>query len=107
MSHRRVALPIRGRSCCATSGRVVERALAEVAGVCQSEANVATRRVLIEYDPTRCDIGDLQAAIARAGYGPPSSPAGRGGDPAAVLLLLVVAALIVLALVLSGTVPLR
>lgn len=76
MKPRSITLPIGGRHCCRAGARIVERALAQVAGVCSVEANAATGTVYVEYDPTVADSDQLRVAIEASGFGP-ARPAGH------------------------------
>lgn len=73
---RSITLPIGGRRCCGAGARVVERALAQVAGVRFVEANAATGRAYIEYDPGLADPDQFRVVIEASGFGP-ACPAGH------------------------------
>jgi P-type Cu+ transporter len=53
---------------CAGCVRSVEEALAEVDGVDSAEVNFGVERATVSFDPARCDISDLERAVAERGY---------------------------------------
>ena len=63
----RLTLPVRGMHCAACVTKV-EGALTSVQGVSEASVNLATERATVAFDPTRADVGALQAAVERAGY---------------------------------------
>ena len=67
-------LPIEGMTC-ASCVRRVERALAKVPGVTTANVNLATERATVTYDPTASGIGQLRAAVEKAGYRVGHAPA--------------------------------
>ena len=65
---REISLPITGMTC-ASCVRRVERTLGKVAGVGAASVNLATEQAIVSYDPARAQLADLEAAVAKAGYG--------------------------------------
>lgn len=63
----RVALTMPGL-CCGDGAGQVNRALENMKGVCECEADFQTRSVRVAYDGARCALVDLIAAIQRVGY---------------------------------------
>jgi Cu2+-exporting ATPase len=53
---------------CAACVWLIERALGAVPGVASVQVNAAARRARFTWDPSRCSLPDLLAALARAGY---------------------------------------
>ncbi|MGK5114976.1 heavy metal translocating P-type ATPase [Geodermatophilus sp. CPCC 205506] len=80
-------LEIGGMTCASCVGRV-EKALARVDGVTAAEVNLATEVATVRFDPARAGLGELTAAVARAGYTatprreaqPVAAPAGAGPE---------------------------
>ncbi len=70
----RLTLPVRGMHCAACVGKV-ERALAGVPGVADAHVNLATEQATVAFDPSRVDVGAMQAAVAAAGYDLAEAPA--------------------------------
>lgn len=62
-------LGVEGMTCASCVGHV-EKALAGVAGVTAASVNLATERASIRYRGGIATLGDLEAAIRRAGYTP-------------------------------------
>jgi Cu+-exporting ATPase len=60
-------LPIEGMTC-ASCVRRVEKSLARVPGVREASVNLATERARVVFDPAVVAAGDLEAAVAKAGY---------------------------------------
>jgi Cu2+-exporting ATPase len=60
-------LLIGGMYCAACSG-TIETALLGVAGVSQARVSAAGERAQVGWDPARAQLGDLIAAVRRAGY---------------------------------------
>jgi Cu+-exporting ATPase len=85
-SPREISVPVTGMTC-ASCVRRVERALARVPGVQTASVNLATERASVVYDPAVADLGQLGAAVERAGYklGAPAAAAGpaTGAPPTA------------------------
>src|SRR5687768_12322914 len=53
---------------CASCVRRVERALERVPGVVEASVNLATERAGVRYDPLKVGVGEMVAAVDRAGY---------------------------------------
>jgi Cu+-exporting ATPase len=53
---------------CASCVRRVERALERVPGVVEATVNLATERAGVCYDPLKVGVGEMVAAVDRAGY---------------------------------------
>ncbi len=64
---RSVELAITGMTCAACAARV-EKVLAKLPGV-SAAVNLATERARVTYPPGSIGVGELIAAVARAGYG--------------------------------------
>lgn len=60
-------LDIAGMTCASCVGRV-EKALRRVDGVAAAEVNLATEVATVRFDPVRVGLGELTAAVTRAGY---------------------------------------
>ena len=60
-------LTITGMTCASCAGRV-ERALLAVPGVLSAEVNLATERARVKVIAGAAELGDLTAAVRRAGY---------------------------------------
>ena len=77
-------LPIEGMTC-ASCVRRVEKSLATVPGVADASVNFATEQAVVRFDPVTTTLGDLRAAVEKAGYrvgegadvptAPPAAPA--------------------------------
>ena len=81
MKNERVTLPIYNLGCGGGGALTVERTLTKTPGVARAYVNPATEMAYVEYDQALAQPGDLVAAIARAGFGPPIS-ATRGENAA-------------------------
>ena len=68
VKRRELAFDVEGMSCTSCVPRV-ERALRGQDGVVQARVNYATARADVVFDTARVDAAQLQAAVARAGYG--------------------------------------
>jgi P-type Cu2+ transporter len=55
---------------CATCVWLIEKIVADLAGVYQARANYGSHRVLVRYDPERMNPARIFAAVARLGYRP-------------------------------------
>jgi Cu+-exporting ATPase len=78
----RVTLAVRGSgTACPTCLQTIEDILEPVPGVARVDADVASERLTVEYEPGRVTVADLQAAVARAGYRVEGVPA--AGPPEA------------------------
>ncbi|HUK93401.1 MAG TPA: heavy metal-associated domain-containing protein, partial [Methanomicrobiales archaeon] len=53
---------------CATCAVTIEKSLQGVEGVRKADVNLALERVVVEYDPMKAKLADLQKAVADAGY---------------------------------------
>ncbi|MEU1599071.1 heavy metal translocating P-type ATPase [Streptomyces sp. NPDC005708] len=60
-------LDIGGMTCASCVGRV-EKALRRVDGVASAEVNLATEAATVRFDPAQVGLGELTAAVTRAGY---------------------------------------
>src|SRR5918994_1740773 len=67
LSLNRVALEIGGMHCASCVARI-ERALREIDGVAEVSVNLATGKAAVAYERGRLGVGELAAAIERAGY---------------------------------------
>ena len=65
---RKITIPVTGMSCAACARRV-EKALSKTAGVSGVNANFATEKANVEYDPDVVNLGVLIGAVEDAGYG--------------------------------------
>src|SRR5207249_2379069 len=81
---RELMLPITGMTC-ASCVRRVEKALSKVSGVAEASVNLATEKARISFDPDVASMGQLQAAVEKAGYhlGAVSEPAALSSQPIA------------------------
>ena len=75
-------LAIRGMTCASCVARV-ERALTRLPGVLQAQVNLATGAADIRYLPDLVSRGDLQRAVAEAGYEAVHAEAAGESDPQA------------------------
>jgi Cu+-exporting ATPase len=66
-STRRGSFPVEGMTC-ASCARQVEKSLNKVDGVTAASVNFATRKVVIDFLPERCDEHNLARAVRDAGY---------------------------------------
>lgn len=64
----KIVLPVTGMTC-ANCVAAIERTLKKLKAVSRVAVNLATGRVLVEYDPSSITIHHLIARIKRAGYG--------------------------------------
>jgi Cu+-exporting ATPase len=71
-----ISLDVSGMTCASCVARV-ERALKKVPGVKEAAVNLATERATVHYDPMHAGIGEIVAAIYKAGYG--ASPRAEDG----------------------------
>ncbi|OWL95430.1 copper-translocating P-type ATPase [Deinococcus indicus] len=62
-----IELGIQGMTCASCAGRV-ERGLRKVDGVLDASVNLATERATVKYLPSSVSVGQLKAAVKRAGY---------------------------------------
>ncbi|HXW98309.1 MAG TPA: heavy metal translocating P-type ATPase [Methanomicrobiales archaeon] len=53
---------------CATCAVTIEKSLEGVEGVTKAEVNLGLERAVVEYDPRKAKLADLQKAVADAGY---------------------------------------
>ena len=63
-----VEFAVSGMTCGSCAARV-ERALKKQEGVEEAAVNLATERAVVSFDPARLAVGDLVAAVEKAGYG--------------------------------------
>ena len=61
------SLKIEGMTC-ASCAEAVERATKRLQGVTESNVNFATEKLSIEFDEAKVSVGDIQAAVEKAGY---------------------------------------
>ncbi|HSI65922.1 MAG TPA: copper ion binding protein, partial [Planococcus sp. (in: firmicutes)] len=54
---------------CASCVQSVEKATRKLAGVAESNVNMATEKMVIRFDPQQVSVNDIKAAVADAGYG--------------------------------------
>lgn len=53
---------------CASCVQSVEKATRKLPGVLQSNVNLATEKMAIQYDPASLNVGEIKAAVVDAGY---------------------------------------
>lgn len=53
---------------CASCVQSVEKATRKLTGVLQSNVNLATEKMAIQYDPAALSVGDIKTAVSDAGY---------------------------------------
>lgn len=53
---------------CASCVQSVEKATQKLPGVLQSNVNLATEKMVIQYDPAALNVGAIKAAVSDAGY---------------------------------------
>lgn len=53
---------------CASCVQSVEKATRKLPGVIQSNVNLATEKMAIQYDPASLSVGEIKAAVVDAGY---------------------------------------
>lgn len=53
---------------CASCVQSVEKATRKLPGVLQSNVNLATEKMAIQYDPASLSVGEIKAAVVDAGY---------------------------------------
>lgn len=61
------SLNIEGMTC-ASCAKAVERATRKLEGVSESNVNFATEKLNISFDEEKVSVGDIQAAVEKAGY---------------------------------------
>ncbi len=61
------SLTIAGMTC-ASCAKAVERATKKIEGVTESNVNFATEKLNISFDEAKATLGDIQAAVEKAGY---------------------------------------
>ncbi|MBB6716461.1 heavy metal translocating P-type ATPase [Clostridium gasigenes] len=61
------SLKIEGMTC-ASCAKAVERATKKLQGVNESNVNIATEKLSINFDETRVSVEDIQIAVEKAGY---------------------------------------
>ncbi|QCX33329.1 copper-translocating P-type ATPase [Caloramator sp. E03] len=59
-----------GGMTCAACAKAVERSVKKLDGVIKGEVNMATEKLLVEYDPSKVRISMIKDAIKKAGYIP-------------------------------------
>ena len=55
---------------CASCSAAVERAVKKVAGVQSASVNLATEKLTVSFDPGATTLGQIKAAVTKAGYQP-------------------------------------
>lgn len=65
---KKVTLGITGMTC-ASCARAVERSVGKIDGVHQSNVNLASEKLIVEFDESRTDIERVREAVKKAGYG--------------------------------------
>ena len=60
-------LKIEGMTC-ASCAITVEKATKKIQGVTEASVNIATEKLNISFDETKVSVGDIQAAVEKAGY---------------------------------------
>src|SRR5437879_1570396 len=68
-----VRFPVTGMTC-ASCVRRIEKALNKVAGVQEASVNLATEKAKVVFDPAVASVGQMRAAVVKAGYGVGESP---------------------------------
>ena len=63
----KIELKISGMTC-ATCAVTIEKSLQGVEGVRKADVNLGLERVVVEYDPGKAGLADLQRAVGDAGY---------------------------------------
>lgn len=59
-----------GGMTCAACAKAVERAVKKLDGVVKAEVNIATEKLLVEYDPSKVRLSMIKESIRKAGYTP-------------------------------------
>ena len=54
---------------CASCARAVERSVGKLKGVRSADVNLATEKLVIEFDESLVDLDQIKAAVEKAGYG--------------------------------------
>ncbi|MEM9274911.1 MAG: heavy metal translocating P-type ATPase [Cyanobacteria bacterium P01_F01_bin.143] len=62
-----VNLKLQGMSCAACANSI-EKAIRTVSGVTECNVNFGVEQAAVTYDPDQTNIGDIQEAVAKAGY---------------------------------------
>ncbi|NJM08086.1 heavy-metal-associated domain-containing protein [Candidatus Gracilibacteria bacterium] len=68
MAEQQIDLPITGMTCASCVMRV-EKALKKVPGVQDASVNLATEQASVRFDAAQATPGQIEAAVAKAGYG--------------------------------------
>ena len=63
----RVTLKIIGMTCAACSARI-ERSVSKIEGVESCSVNLATERMIVEFDPAKIDVETIKKTIEKIGY---------------------------------------
>lgn len=53
---------------CASCAQTIEKATHKLTGVNTSSVNLATEKMVVEYDPSRLNISDITQAVSDSGY---------------------------------------
>ena len=67
MAEVRQTYPIKGMHC-ASCIRVIEKSLSKTPGVIEANANLATEKVTVIYDDTKCNPAQIASAVSNVGY---------------------------------------
>ncbi len=82
MSRLTVTLPVGGMTCAGCVARV-EKVVKGINGVGDASVNLATEKVTLTYDPSTTGLGEIAAAVGRAGYSLGLPPTTAGAPPEA------------------------
>ncbi|HVA26121.1 MAG TPA: heavy metal translocating P-type ATPase [Chloroflexota bacterium] len=77
-----ILFPVTGMTC-ASCVRRIEKSLSKVPGVHDASVNLATEKAHVVFDPSTVTVGDLAAAVEKAGYKVGELPAPVVPGPAA------------------------
>ena len=64
---KKIELKISGMSC-ATCAKTIEKSLLRLDGVTSAQVNLGNETAVVEYDPTKLKLADLEKAVTDAGY---------------------------------------
>ncbi len=67
MAEVRQTYPIKGMHC-ASCVRVIEKSLSRTLGIKEASANLATEKVTVIYDDTKCNPAQIASAVSNVGY---------------------------------------
>lgn len=54
---------------CASCAQTIEKAISKLSGVTKASVNLATEKMLVEFDPSVLNVSDISKAVSDAGYG--------------------------------------